>query len=336
MKIVPQKILEDLGLNKILVDLLEDLQFERQRLTVVESDPANVTEEPCILYNRTTGKLWVCDTDSWREVDSDIDLSAYITEEEVDGKLEGKAALDHNHDSNYALASHYHDGRYYTETETDALLALKSGTSHTHTSFASLYIGSASNKTAFDTAGHQTMEGTARPWRDELGELIGKVFKGARISENTDEGTLDFADNCVSADDFVITNVQLNHDKDLAAALYPHLHWMQASANIPNWLLQYRWQVNGAAKVTTWTPLKMNTTVHAYSAAMHQICYCAPVAVPAGSDLSDIVQFRISRDTANVSTLFDGLDPLTGAASAMSFDVHFQINSLGSDDEYSK
>lgn len=68
MKIVPQKLLEDLGLNKILVDLLEDLQLERQRLTVVDSDPTEVTEEPCLLYNRTTKQLLVCDTDEWRKI----------------------------------------------------------------------------------------------------------------------------------------------------------------------------------------------------------------------------------------------------------------------------
>lgn len=68
MKIVPQKLLEDLGLNKILVDLLEDLQLERQRLTVVDSDPTEVTEEPCLLYNRVTKQLLVCDTDEWRKI----------------------------------------------------------------------------------------------------------------------------------------------------------------------------------------------------------------------------------------------------------------------------
>jgi hypothetical protein len=42
------------------------------------------------------------------------------------------------------------------------------------------------------------------------------------------------------------------------------------------------------------------------------------------------------RDTDNDSTLFTGVDPYTGPAHALMFDVHLQIDSLGSTDEYVK
>ena len=177
----------------------------------------------------------------------------------------------------------------------------------------------------------------SRAWRDELGELLGKKTVGSRITDNTTEGTVDYADNCQIADDYKITNVQLNHDKDLTASIYPHLHWFQASANVPNWLLQYRWQINGGAKVTSWTNYKCNTVAFTYtSGTIHQICYGAAIAVPVGTTLSDIIQFRICRDTDNDSTVFAGADPLTGNASALMFDVHFVLDSNGSINEYSK
>ena len=76
---------------------------------------------------------------------------------------------------------------------------------------------------------------------------------------------------------------------------------------------------------------------------MHQIAYSAAIAVPEGAALSDIVQFRICRDTDDDSNLFGSgepyeklNDPYTAAVHGMMFDVHFQINSLGSTDEYTK
>ncbi len=197
--------------------------------------------------------------------------------------------------------------------------------------------GGSSNYADFDATGHLTFAGDARPWRDELGELIGKKRKGVRISEDLDEGVLLFADTCLIADDWVITNVQLNHDKDLGASIYPHLHWLQASATVPNWLLQYRWQVQGAAKTTAWTSAKYSSQAFSYSAGtLNQIAIFAAIAPPSGAGLSDIVQFRILRDTNNDSGLFAGKDSLAGNAVAMMFDVHFMISSLGSTDEYTK
>lgn len=195
------------------------------------------------------------------------------------------------------------------------------------------------NYANFDSTGHLTMAGTARPWRDELGELIGKKRKGSRITEDLDEGTLLFSDTCQIADDWVITNVQMNHDKDLSADIYPHLHWFQASANVPNWMIQYRWQANGGAKTTAWTSAASTGRVFTYTAGtLNQISLFAAISPPVGTALSDIVQFRILRDTDNDSGLFGtpGTDPLAGSASALMFDVHLMINSLGSTDEYAK
>lgn len=200
-----------------------------------------------------------------------------------------------------------------------------------------LRAGGVTNYTSWDVTGHQTMGGNGRPWRDELGELIGKKRKGVRITEDLDEGTVLFANTCIITDDWIITNVQLNHDKDLSCSLYPHLHWFQASANVPNWMIQYRWQINGAAKVTAWLGAKYTTHAFTYTAGtLDQITGFGAIAPPAGTALSDIVQFRILRDTNNASGLFGGADPLAADASALMYDVHFQINSLGSNDEYTK
>lgn len=133
-------------------------------------------------------------------------------------------------------------------------------------------------------------------------------------------------------------NLQLNHDRDETSIVGPHIHWFQASSAVPNFLLQYRWQINGGAKVTSWTNLRCNIAVTTYtSGTIHQICETpTDITPPAGSVISDIIQFRIIRDTANSSGVFGGADTYSGVVGVLSFDLHVQINSLGSTSEFTK
>jgi hypothetical protein len=203
-----------------------------------------------------------------------------------------------------------------------------------------------SNYTQFDSTGHQTMVGTARPWRDQLSDALNIQKSGTGVSLDVTEGTVDFAYNAAyhatfTSADALYLNVQLNHDKDLTSSIYPHIHWFQTKNYIPNFLLEYRWQINLGTKVTSWTKLPcINPAVVYTSGTINQICYASAISVPVGTTLSDIIQFRIYRDTGNVSSQFAGADPYnTGGnatASILAFDVHFQINSLGSTDEYTK
>lgn len=178
-------------------------------------------------------------------------------------------------------------------------------------------------------------------FRDELGELLSRKKVGQRITDDTDNGAIVFANNCVSADDYVIINVQLNHDRKLGTELRPHLHWLQTSAIHPNWLLEYRWVKNGQVLPSTWTPLTIDTAVFPYEyeegseETIMQISKCDAIAAPEGDDVSDILQFKLSRDTGNVSTLFTDVDQ-TGNALAVMFDIHVQVNEGGSRQEYEK
>lgn len=196
------------------------------------------------------------------------------------------------------------------------------------------------NYTKFDNTGHQTMAGDARPWRDETGDALALQKTGSGVSFNLSDGTVDFATNAQMASDYVIKNVQLNHDRDPTTNIYPHIHFFQAENSVPNFLLQYRWQVNGSTITTSWTSLKCNTLAFSYSSGtIHQIASTAAgIAVPGGTTISDIVQFRICRDTDNDSGEFGapGNDPYSVTVGILSFDVHIQLNSTGSTDQYGK
>ncbi len=201
------------------------------------------------------------------------------------------------------------------------------------------------NYTEFLSNGTIRYHGDARPWRDELGDILQLKVSGSGITVNVAESTVDFDSNAaynsnVALADLLYKNVQLNHDKDLSVSVYPHLHFFQAKDYAPNLLYGYRWQVNGGQKTTAWTLIKANNMAFPYSGTLNQIAYSLPIAAPVGSDLSDILQIRIYRDTTNASGLFAGNCPYnTGgnaSVSALSFDCHFMIDSHGSDLELIK
>jgi len=176
-------------------------------------------------------------------------------------------------------------------------------------------------------------------WRDELNQLIGSRLESpsSNITQNNIESSVTYDTN-TDLDDYVTMNVQFNHDWDIGTDVHPHIHWWQEQADIPNWMIEYRWQINGAEKTTTWTPMiwQANAFTYAGETSLDQITGFAPISPPVGAGLSDIMQIRLIRDNDNDSTLFAGADPVAGDVDAVNLDVHIEVNTLGSKTEFSK
>lgn len=191
--------------------------------------------------------------------------------------------------------------------------------------------------TGFNDDGFMEMHGNARVFRDELGDALSLKVQGVGITTNSIELVVEFP-NTADLNDYLYKNVQLNHDRDSTTAIFPHLHFFQENNAVPNFLLQYRWQINGTQKVTPWTNLRCNVAVLPYvSGSMSQIASTLDgIAPPAESGLSDIIQFKMIRDSANASGEFVGADPYAGTVGVTSFDVHILLNTLGSDEIMSK
>jgi hypothetical protein len=204
-----------------------------------------------------------------------------------------------------------------------------------------LRIGSSTDYTNFSTTGHQTMVGNARPWRDALTDAINiKNTATPGISISSTESTVAYI-HTAALTDYMFLNIQLNHDRDLTANIYPHIHFFAAEGStVPNFLIQYRWQTAGGTKITDWSNHKCNTMVGTPPGAgvtNHNIAgNTTGIAVPVGTGLSDIIQFRVIRDHSNGSGVFAGDDPYTATVNVLAFDVHFMVNSLGSNEEYVK
>lgn len=195
----------------------------------------------------------------------------------------------------------------------------------------------ATNYTTFSTTGFMTMTGTARAWKDELGDAISIQQTGTGVTRNTDQVYVTFT-TTANLSDYLYTNIQLNHDRDPSVKIEPHIHWEQTLNSFPNFLLRYRWQVNGSATVSAWTSVPCVVPISSYPGGrFHQIADTqSGLTIPTGTNLSDIIQFKIFRDTGNASGVFSAADAYTATVGVLAFDCHMSINSLGSAAEYIK
>jgi len=192
--------------------------------------------------------------------------------------------------------------------------------------------------TTFETDGTMVADSDATCFRDELNDLIKSASQNpsSHLVYDYTEGTLDFKNNC-DLNDWALMNVQINHDWKVGSDVEPHVHWFQNQDVIPNWLIQYRWQKECESKTTSWTNLEWQSNACTYvSGTINQITSFGNITPPTNYGISDILQLRLLRDVANASTLFSTTDTYSGDAEATSFDVHIEVDMLGSHGRYIK
>jgi hypothetical protein len=123
--------------------------------------------------------------------------------------------------------------------------------------------------------------------------------------------------------------LQLPHSYSQGTDLYPHVHWVPVDANAGNvrWSLEYSWAnidaVHGAS-----------TTIHVIDAAAgtawtHQKAYFAAIT-GTGKEISSMFMARLYRDSGH------GDDTYASDAALLEFDIHYQLNALGSENETTK
>lgn len=203
-----------------------------------------------------------------------------------------------------------------------------------------IYIGdySGGDYTEVEADGTIVNYGDATTYRDEYTALIGSKLESpsSHITQNTAEGSMTF-DDTSTLSDYLVMVPQLNHDRLIGSDINIHIHWWQTSSNVPNWLVQYRWQQNGEAKVTSWTSVAYISNAFTYvSGTLNQISTFGTQSPGVDDGISSILQLRLLRDTNNDSGLFAGTDPLTGDVDAVSFDVHIECDMGGSHEWYVK
>lgn len=211
---------------------------------------------------------------------------------------------------------------------------LKSCTSLIEEEDGTVKIGTAANYVKITPDGHITFEGAATVFDDLLGDITKLKVVGTGITENAAENTIGFLTNA-NLLDYVYSSYQLSHTFKPNSVLKPHLHYHQTQLNIPNFLIQYRWQINGQPKTTAWTNYICNIPVFTYtSGTLNQILHGAGITPPVNHSMSDILQIRFLRDNVNTTGLFTGIDLVNETVFITSADIHIEIYNNGSNTEY--
>lgn len=194
----------------------------------------------------------------------------------------------------------------------------------------SIRLGGATNYVNIAADGTLTLVGDARTFDDVFVDAYNLEPTGLGVSLNAEDGVIEFI-HAAQVTDYCSANTQFRHNRALVENVEPHIHFFQAEDAVPNFMMYYRWQKNGDAKATAWTPYKCNTLVHAYTeGTIHQVAEGEGITPPEGTALSDVLQLRICRDHDNASTLFAGEDPYTATVGVLSVDIHYEIDALGS------
>lgn len=127
----------------------------------------------------------------------------------------------------------------------------------------------------------------------------------------------------------VYINVQMPHSWKSGSTIYPHIHWSPTTtdAGSVKWNFEYCWIDYGSTFSST-------TTISATQASggtawKHQIA-SFPAISGTGHDISSILIIRLFRDPT------DGSDTYEEDAAFIDFDIHYEINSVGSHTDFTK
>jgi hypothetical protein len=177
-------------------------------------------------------------------------------------------------------------------------------------------------------------------WDDAKFPFIGQRIDtaGGRLNYNYTDPGVNFAQNALYQESDQVTMIhQLSHRWKFESDVKPHIHWTQASALLPNFLLEYRVYKLGGTKPAVWTKA-VSTPVFSYPGGTISQISSFPDIDMAGIDaVSAITEYKFFRDTTNASGEFAGADPLSASVDVQEFDVHFFMDTpQGSKNVYSK
>lgn len=204
------------------------------------------------------------------------------------------------------------------------------------------------NYTQWDVTGHQTMVGSAKPWEDVRVEPTVRQAAGTGVpafekyfddSGGTSRGVFlySFTDEAVAGNEKeVFFTMQMPHAWD-GGDINLHVHFTPAATVASSdivWGLEYCWKEVGETygdtvivqSSTTLVPDDSDITV-----GKHYIATFS--ALTPGSTADGISSILIGRLFRNSS---DASDTYTNKVGLLYVDAHYQISSIGSNDEYTK
>jgi len=133
-----------------------------------------------------------------------------------------------------------------------------------------------------------------------------------------------------SATESIYVLLQMPHDWKEGSNIKPHIHWIQSGSGNVVWELQYKWTNVNTLIAGAFTTLTASTPSYSWTSGnLHQITPFASLS-GTGKTISSMLQIVLSRLGG------DGGDTYSGDALMFELDFHYQKDSLGSSQEYTK
>jgi len=193
------------------------------------------------------------------------------------------------------------------------------------------YTGAASpagNGLVVEGDGTVRMDGTATVW-DDLRVPFTQAKQGSNLKPDFDPVNIGllFPEDIES--EIIYMVVQMPHKYKIGSNIHPHIHWQQTNANKPTWKMEYKWFNNGDAVPTNFTPIDTGGAgVFSYSSGNMAQISSFPAIVGTGMGLSSVLLIKLYR--ANVT------GDVAGDVLAFQFDIHYEIDTEGSRNEFDK
>lgn len=209
--------------------------------------------------------------------------------------------------------------------QTDNTTAVTVDTSQNMTVVGQIKSGDGTNFATLDDDGLR-LGGTYTCWEDLKVPLQqGKQGSSSKPDYNYTELTYDFPQN--DSSEALYFNIQMPHGWLEGSDINPHVHWIQTQNLNVTWKIDYRWYNPNSAVPASWTTVTIDQLAFTYSSgSLHQISKPSSMISGTGKTLSSILQVKLYRDD-NV---------YTGDALALEFDIHYEVDAVGSGQEFLK
>ena len=128
--------------------------------------------------------------------------------------------------------------------------------------------------------------------------------------------------------EYIVIGEQFSHKYKIGSNIYPHIHYTQTSASVPTFVLQYKWYSLGKPVPSNYTTIQTNAAAFVYTGGTMQQLLSFPAIN--GSNITGVSSWfeaKLYRKTG---------DGVTGDVLSKSFDIHYEIDSIGSDEIYIK
>lgn len=185
--------------------------------------------------------------------------------------------------------------------------------------------GTETNYIELETDGTLRKYGNATEYDDIVFEMT-PARLGALSKPDWDTTNLGFLFPQNDTTEYVDIIVQLSHRWKEGSTIYPHVHVRQAANTQAVFKMDYRWYNLGQAIPEATQTYTMNQYAVTYSSGtISQIVKGAGIS-GTGKTISSLLKLRLYRDD----------NAYTGDILVDQFDVHIEIDGLGSRQEYSK